>query len=79
MGAGMDDAQRYAVRQHIAAMIDYPSVYMGGPSTGAVRTAVRIIKMLEAEGVLVSSARIESDAVQVRTWRTAPWDDPISR
>lgn len=36
----------------IASAIDYPSVYMGGPSHNSIRKAERIIKILKEDGLL---------------------------
>ena len=36
----------------IASAIDYPSVYMSGPSHNSMRKAERIIKILKEDGLL---------------------------
>lgn len=36
----------------IAVMLDYPSLYMGGPSYQNTRRAVQIVDVLEAENLL---------------------------
>lgn len=43
----MSDAERLLVQRQIAAQIDYPSVYMGGPSPRAMKLAERIMQGLE--------------------------------
>jgi len=45
--AEMDAAERLLVQRRIAAQIDYPSVYMGGPSPRAMKIAEKIIVGLE--------------------------------
>jgi hypothetical protein len=70
----MDGAEKYLLRQTIAASLDHPSVYMGGPSLQSVRKAIRIIEMLERD-FEVDTRESLSDAVKrVKTWRTSPWD-----
>lgn len=46
--ADMSAEERLLVQRQIAAQIDYPSVYMGGPSPSALKRADRIISGLEA-------------------------------
>lgn len=46
--ADMDASERLLVQRQIASQIDYPSVYMGGPSHGAMKKAERIVASLEA-------------------------------
>ena len=36
----------------MASIMDYPSVYMGGPSHHSRQKAIKIIKMLKEEGLL---------------------------
>ncbi len=43
----------------IAAMLDYPSIYMGGPSARSIDKAVRIIAALGAAGFQVREANDE--------------------
>lgn len=43
----MDARERLLVQRKIASQIDYPSVYMGGPSPSAMKKADRIIEGLE--------------------------------
>lgn len=69
----MDDADRYVLRQRIAVLLDYPSAFMGGPSQGSVRRAIRIVNAL-AEYDVTPGERAAADAAQVRTWRKSPWD-----
>lgn len=69
----MDDADKYVLRQSIAAMLDHPSAYMGGPSPNSIRRAIRIVNNL-SEYRIEPSERAKADAAQVRTWRTSPWD-----
>ena len=45
--------EREYVRRTIASMLDYPSVYMGGPSQNNLRRAGRIMDELERQGRLV--------------------------
>lgn len=40
------------LQRMIASKIDYPSVYMGGPSHNTMRKAERIIKILKEDGLL---------------------------
>lgn len=68
----MDDAEKYVLRQAIASAIDYPSVYMGGPSRGAVQKAIRIVKAMSSEYDI--KPRSDDAAARVRAWRTSPWD-----
>lgn len=63
----MDDAAKYILRQRIASIIDFPSVYMGGPSQQSVRRAIKIIEALE-------NAPTPDEIEQVKTWRKSPWD-----
>lgn len=70
----MDDAARYILRQQIAAVLDYPSAYMGGPSPSSVRRAIEIIRMLEAEWVIADTSKQADAVARVKTWRTSPWD-----
>jgi hypothetical protein len=51
----MDATERLLVQRGIAAEIDYPSVFMGGPSHHAMRKAGRIIANLERAERLVST------------------------
>lgn len=44
----MDDAERSLVTRRIASIIDFPSVYMGGPSQRAISLAEKIVCDLEA-------------------------------
>lgn len=71
----MDDAEKYLLRQAIAAAIDHPSVYMGGPSPNSVRKAIKIVEMLTDEyDIKPKPERLAADAERVRSWRTSPWD-----
>ena len=49
----MTDHDRILIQRGIAAAIDHPSIYMGGPSKGSMRKALAIIEGLEAAGRLV--------------------------
>lgn len=69
----MDDADKYILRQLIAGVLDHPSAFMGGPSPGSVRRAIRIVNAL-AEYDVTPSERAAADAAEVRTWRKSPWD-----
>ena len=40
------------IQRIMASIMDYPSVYMGGPSQNNMRKADKIIKFLEKEGLL---------------------------
>jgi hypothetical protein len=70
----MDDANKYIMRQQIAAMLDYPSVYMGGPSPQSLRKAMKIVEHLTREYEIKPGIEAENDAANVRTWRKSPWD-----
>lgn len=71
----MDDAAKYVLRQRIASCLDHPSVYMGGPSSGSVRKAITIMKMLfDDYDIAGPSAADKNSADQVRTWRKSAWD-----
>jgi hypothetical protein len=50
-GIMMPDEREY-VRRVIAGCIDYPSVYMGGPSQNSLRIAGRIMDALDRGGRL---------------------------
>lgn len=63
----MDDAAKYLLRQRIASILDFPSIYMGGPSQQSVRKAIKIIEALEDQPTL-------DEIEQVKTWRKSPWD-----
>jgi hypothetical protein len=51
----MTDLNKEALEAAIARVLDYPSAYMGGPSTQSRRTAQRVIKALEERGVLAAA------------------------
>lgn len=70
----MDDADKYVLRQLIAGVLDSPSAFMGGPSWGSVRRAIRIVNAL-AEYDITPSERAQANAARVRTWRKSPWDE----
>lgn len=40
----------------VASVLDYPSVYMGGPSHHSRRVAVRVLEALESEGLMSTEA-----------------------
>lgn len=69
----MDDAEKYILRQQIAAILDHPSVYMGGPSGNSVRRAISIVEHLLREYDVTPRDIIKSDAERVREWRKSPW------
>lgn len=52
MSVMMPEEREY-VRRTIASCIDYPSVYMGGPSQNSLRVAGRIMDALERGSRLV--------------------------
>ena len=70
----MDDANKYVLRQQIASLLDHPSVYMGGPSNGALRKAIAIVQLLVSEYDVEPGIKPEADALTVRTWRKSSWD-----
>lgn len=43
----MPDDERLLVQRQIASILDFPSVYMGGPSRSAMDRAARVIACLE--------------------------------
>ncbi len=45
---------------NIAAILDYPSVYMGGPSQQSLRKAQRIVDYLQRSG-LIQKRKDEDD------------------
>lgn len=49
----MLEEEREYVRRTIASMLDYPSVYIGGPSQNNLRRAGRIMDELERQGRFV--------------------------
>ena len=63
----MDDAEKYLLRQRIASILDWPSVYMGGPSRQSIMKAIKIINALDEP---VSREDVE----RVKSWRVSPWD-----
>ena len=70
----VDDAVLYLLRQKIAAKIDHPSVYMGGPSPNAIRKAIAIVRMLDADWAIDPKDRTLSEVQHVQSWRKSPWD-----
>lgn len=71
----MDDAAKYVLRQAIASALDYPSVYMGGPSHQSVRKAIKIVELLTREyDIAPKVGEMTDDAMLVRTWRHSAWD-----
>lgn len=70
----MDDADKYVLRQAIAAALDYPSVYMGGPSPHSIQRAIRIINAIISEYDITPNDQRLADAARVREWRTSSWD-----
>ena len=75
----MDDADKYVMRQQIAAILDHPSVYMGGPSQQSIRKAIRIVEILLKEYEIqprkeAAESAASVAAANVRTWRKSPWD-----
>ena len=59
----MDESERLTVQRGIASLIDYPSVYMGGPSQRALKLADKILSDLEAAG------RLKSAECNHRAWK----------
>lgn len=51
----MTEDEKLLVTRIIAADLDYPSVYMGGPSHNSLRKAERIVKYLIESKRLVAS------------------------
>ncbi len=51
----MDETERLLAQRGIAAILDHPSVYMGGPSQNSMRKANSIIDALLAAKRLVST------------------------
>ena len=51
----MDAKERLTVQRGVASLIDYPSVYMGGPSQRALKLEDKILSDLEAAGRLKSA------------------------
>lgn len=51
----LNETERLLVQRGIASIIDWPSVYMGGPSLQAMKKADRIIEDLERGKRLVST------------------------
>ena len=60
----MDGEERLQVQRRIASILDYPSVYMGGPSLNAMRKADRIIMYLEC------SHRLHATKCGHATWQS---------
>ena len=63
----MDDAAKYLLRQRIALILDFPNVYMGGPSQQSVRKAIKIVEAL-------SDPPKPEEIEQVKSWRKSAWD-----
>ena len=59
----LTDAERELVQRVIAACIDHPSVYMGGPSRDSMRKADKII------AYLVRSKRLVPTTCDHAAWR----------
>ncbi len=70
----MTDADKYILRQLIAADIDHPSVFVGGPSSDSVRKAIRIVAAILSNYDVTPRAPAAMDAERVRSWRTSAWD-----
>lgn len=60
----MDATERRLVQRQIASQIDYPSVYMGGPSPRAMNLADRIIDGLE------KSCRLHASTCDHGSWQS---------
>ncbi len=58
----MDGEERLIVQRGIACILDYPSVYMGGPSHNALSKADKIIAHLE------NSHRLHATKCGHATW-----------
>lgn len=69
-----EDAMKYSMRQTIASLIDHPSVYMGGPSTGSIRKAIQIINALEDGIEFKPKEEMHKDIELIKSWRTSAWD-----
>jgi hypothetical protein len=63
-----DYADKYLIKVTIASSLDFPSVYMGGPSKGSLQRAERIISALEDRYTITPNAQGEKEAAMVRTW-----------
>jgi hypothetical protein len=57
----MDEDERALVIAQIAGSLDFPSVYMGGPSIPNLRKAKDIVDMLERSQRLVATTCDHSD------------------
>jgi hypothetical protein len=64
----MDYADDYILQVLIASSLDYPSVYMGGPSRGSMDRARRVMDILYARYEIRPTEAAEKDAAMVRTW-----------
>lgn len=73
----MTDHDRFALRLVIAGLLDFPSVYMGGPSHASMSKAIGIIRMLEdSYHIEPTGAEMIELAESISTWRKSPWDGP---
>lgn len=75
----MNDIEKFLLRQHIASILDYPSLYMGGPSHQSKQKAIKIIRMITNEYNLVLKKEHEEKHFKeigiVKSWRAdVPWD-----
>lgn len=70
----MIDSARYLLRQRIAALIDYPSVWAGGPSRRATQLAIKIIEAMDDDFEVSPKSSLLDDMARVEEWRTSPWN-----
>ena len=66
----MDYAEKYLIKSMIASSLDYPSVYMGGPSLGSIRKAEKIVDNLLYEYDITpkDKDKHQSDVELVKSW-----------
>lgn len=71
----MNNEEKFLLRQGIASILDYPSLYMGGPSYQSKQKAIKIIRMITDEYDLVPKKDLTNDIEIVKSWRAdVPWD-----
>ena len=66
----MNNEELYVLRQHIACLIDYPSVFMGGPSQGSTRKAIEIINLIMERCDMTAKEELKKSSEHVAKWRT---------
>lgn len=54
------DPSRYVLHS-IAAMIDHPSLYMGGPSRGAIKKAEEIWRFVTTDAIAIEAGTAETE------------------